>query len=119
MLLEMPRILRPDLQFRASVSDSKNRPQRAVAFSEPKNARQKWHVKRSDFYVNEEFVSSVCSPVGEFKSGGSTIPVAEADALDPRFCSYCLQIVSDGGQKWVLSLAPREGKVSAMEPGST
>lgn len=82
-------------------------PKERWRFSEPKNARQKWHVRRSDFYVNEKFVSSVCSSVGEFKSGGSTIPVAEADALDLRFCSYCLQIVSDGGPKWVLNLAPR------------
>lgn len=81
-------------------------PRERWRFTEPRNARLKWHVKRSDFYLEEKSESSVCNAGSDFKTGGNTIPVQEAMSTDPRFCSYCLQIVKDGGLKWLLKISP-------------
>lgn len=80
-------------------------PRERWCFSEPQNPRQKWHVKRSDFYVRERSSSSVCGSYGEFMRGGATIPAAQARPDDPRFCAYCLRIVSEGAPRWMLDAA--------------
>ena len=86
-------------------------PQERWRFSEPKNGRQKWHIKRCDFYENEKSESSVCNAGSQFMPGGSTVPAQEAVAADSRYCSYCLQIVRDSGPKWLLEMSP------ATKPG--
>jgi hypothetical protein len=76
-------------------------PEERWRYGEPRQTRQKWHIKRSDFYVNDKSRGAVCSAAGDFKPRGVSIPVAEAKTNDPRICQHCLRIVVDGAPRWL------------------
>jgi hypothetical protein len=76
-------------------------PEERWCYSEPRQNRQKWHIKRSDFYVNDKSKGAVCSAAGDFKPRGVSIPVAEAEKNDPRICQHCLRIAVDGTPRWL------------------